>query len=95
MVALQIRNVPDDLRDALAHEADRRGQSLQGYLLGVLADEARRARNPTLLAMFAGRDDGATSDEAEQALRVAREQREAHLVNRAAPGTSGLVEGRR
>lgn len=80
MVALQIRNVPDGLRDALAHEADRRGQSLQGYLLGVLADEARRARNPALLATLAGRDDGATSDEAERALRVAREEREAHLM---------------
>lgn len=40
MVALQIRDVPDAVRDRLAEEAKRRGTSLQGYLLEVLEREA-------------------------------------------------------
>lgn len=84
MVALQIRNVPEDLRDALVREADRRGQSLQGYLLGVLGDEARRARNPAILASIAARGGGAPSDvSASDVLRAEREKRETHLVSRA------------
>lgn len=43
-----------------------------------------RARNPAILATFAGRDERAPGDEAERALRAARQEREAHLVNRAA-----------
>lgn len=45
MVAVQIRDVPDALRDVLAQEAKRRGTSLQGYLLGVLEREAASASN--------------------------------------------------
>lgn len=39
-VAIQIRDVPDDVRDHLAAQAGRRGQSLQAYLLSVLTREA-------------------------------------------------------
>jgi len=45
MVALQIRDVPDTMRDALVNEARRREQSLQAYLLDVLAHEAAFASN--------------------------------------------------
>jgi len=45
MVALQIRDVPDTIRDALVNEARRREQSLQVYLLDVLAHEAAVASN--------------------------------------------------
>lgn len=45
MVAVQIRDVPDDVRDALAAEAESRGQSLQMFLSDVLAREAASARN--------------------------------------------------
>lgn len=44
-VALQVRDVPDDIRDALAEHAARQGKSLQTYLLDVLRREARFARN--------------------------------------------------
>ena len=47
-VALQIRDVPDDVRDVLADEARRRGQSVQAYLLGVVEREARVLRNRDL-----------------------------------------------
>lgn len=40
-VALQIRDVPDDIRDLLAEQASARGQSMQAYLLEVVVREAR------------------------------------------------------
>jgi plasmid stability protein len=58
MVALQIRDVPDEVRDTLAERARERGQSLQAFLLGLVEAEARRARNASLLAQFSGLSDG-------------------------------------
>ena len=40
-VALQIRDVPDDVRDLLAAQAASRGQSMQAYLREVVIREAR------------------------------------------------------
>ncbi|RNL63110.1 hypothetical protein EFK50_15475 [Nocardioides marmoriginsengisoli] len=40
-VALQIRDVPDDIRDLLAEQARTRGQSMQAYLLDVVVREAQ------------------------------------------------------
>lgn len=45
-VALQIRDVSDETRNALAAEARRRGQSVQAYLLDLVEREARSLRNP-------------------------------------------------
>lgn len=45
MVAIQVRGVPDDVREALNAEAARRGVSLQVFLQDVLAHEARMAHN--------------------------------------------------
>ncbi|MFE1103179.1 hypothetical protein ACFW4K_21915 [Nocardiopsis alba] len=45
MAAIQIKDVPEEVRDILAAEAKRSGRSLQSYLLGVLEKEARFARN--------------------------------------------------
>ncbi|MDQ1710048.1 MAG: antitoxin FitA [Frankiaceae bacterium] len=42
MPAITIRNVPDDVRDALASRAARSGRSLQEYLAAELAELARR-----------------------------------------------------
>ncbi len=58
MVALQIRDVSDEVRDTLAERARERGQSLQAFLLGLVEAEARRAGNTSLLAQFSGRSDG-------------------------------------
>lgn len=43
-VAIQIRDVPEEIRDALAEAAAARGQSMQSYLLEVIAEEARMAQ---------------------------------------------------
>ena len=42
MVALTIRNVPDEVRDVLAARAARSGRSLQEYLAAALTDLASR-----------------------------------------------------
>lgn len=42
MVALTIRNVPDEVRDELAARAARSGRSLQEYLASLLVDLAGR-----------------------------------------------------
>jgi plasmid stability protein len=42
MVAITIRDIPDDVRDELAARAARAGQSLQEYLRGVLVATAEK-----------------------------------------------------
>jgi plasmid stability protein len=42
IVAITIRNVPDEVRDELAARAARSGRSLQEFLLRQLADLASR-----------------------------------------------------
>ncbi len=49
MSALTIRDVPEEIRDLLAEEARRRGQSLQAYLLSVLRRQSAFSRNRQLL----------------------------------------------
>lgn len=58
MVALQIRDVPPEVRDVLAEQARARGQSLQAYLLWLVTQEATRSANVSLLHRFVGRTDG-------------------------------------
>lgn len=53
MVAIQVRDVPDDVREALIATAHARGESLQAYLQEVLAREARIARNRAFLDEYA------------------------------------------
>lgn len=87
MVAVQIRDVPDDIRRTLSERAAARGQSLQSFLLAVLTDEAGRGDNLVLLERFGNRNDGSqlTSTEATELLDQARTERDAHLERRA-PG---------
>lgn len=81
MVALQIRNVPEDIRRTLAARAAARGQSLQSFLLMLVTDEARRSANLAILERFDGRDDGSrlTSAQVIEALDDERADREASL----------------
>lgn len=78
MVALQIRDVPEDVRDALAVRARARGQSLQALLLSLVVEEARRSRNLALLDRFAGRTDGSalTPDQVADAIAEVRAERD-------------------
>jgi antitoxin FitA len=74
LVALQIRDVPDEVRDALAAQARQRGQSLQAYLLELVRQQAQRANNAALLNRFSGRDDGIRTAPGELAALVAEER---------------------
>lgn len=60
MVALQIRDVPEELRDKLSAIAKERGQSLQAYLYDVIKDEVRRRDNVAVLERFEGTSYGST-----------------------------------
>lgn len=72
MAAIQIKDVPDEVRDILTVEAKRAGKSLQAYLLGVLEKEARFARNREIVEQtpLPGADLG--MDEIVAAVRRAR-----------------------
>ena len=82
MVALQIRDVPDDIRQTLAEQAAGRGQSLQAFLLTLVVDQARRSTNLAVLERFAARQDGSqlSTAQATEALDRARSER-AGLTN--------------
>lgn len=71
MVALQIRDVPEDVRAVLAERASSRGQSLQAFLLALVQAEAKRARNAAVLARFAKRADGLRSAPGQTAAELA------------------------
>ncbi len=75
MVALQIRDVPDEVRDALVAQARARGQSLQAFLLELVRQQAQRANNAALLGRFAARDDGLRSAPGELSGFVAEQRR--------------------
>ncbi len=74
MVAIQIRDVPEDVRDALAAQAEESSQSLQRFLLGLITAQARRSRNVELLRRFAGRDDGVRAVPGQTAADVSAER---------------------
>lgn len=72
MGAIQIKDVPDDVREALAAEAKRSGKSLQAYLLGLLEKEARFARNREIVAQTPLPGAKLTVEEIVAAVREAR-----------------------
>lgn len=90
MVALQIRGVDDDVRNALAERARARGQSLQAFLLSLVQEEARRSSNLTELDELEGRGDGSrmTLQEADDALEQHRAEREGRGTDAASPAAS-------
>jgi hypothetical protein len=81
MVALQIRDVPEDVRQSLAGLAASRGQSLQAYLLTLVTEEARRWNNLALLDRFGARVDGSrlTVEDVVAAIERARTERDTRL----------------
>ena len=81
MVALQIRDVPEELRDRLSELASQRGQSLQAYLFDLVSDEARRQDNLAVLDRFGHGAYGTrlSSTDIDDALRAARAERDAEL----------------
>lgn len=86
MVAIQVRDVPAAVRDALAAAADARGQSLQVFLSEVLEREARLARNRAWLTEIREAPIARVESEVRTAelIRQQREDRTAHLLDVAA-----------
>ncbi|MFT4234440.1 MAG: hypothetical protein QM607_05510 [Microbacterium sp.] len=83
MVAVQIRDVPPEVRDDLAGEARARGVSLQVLLLDVLNREAAAARNRAFLRDFTpirGTGSSGTVDVAEL-IRRQREERTRQIID--------------
>jgi antitoxin FitA len=76
MVALQIRDVPEDVRQTLAERAASRGQSLQSFLLKLVTDEAGRSANTEILTRFANRKDGSSLSTADLARAVGQARSE-------------------
>jgi plasmid stability protein len=56
-VAITVRGVPDEVRDALAARAARAGQSLQEYLRGMLIDTVARPPVEDVIARARARVD--------------------------------------
>ena len=83
MVALQIRDVPDDVNAALKARAAAAGQSLQAYLLALVQREAARGDNAAILAQFRGRDDRVPSPgDTVRPLEQARLERDEAILQR-------------
>ncbi|MEV0059610.1 hypothetical protein [Nocardia sp. NPDC050718] len=78
MVALQIRDVPEPLRDQLVALARQRGQSLQAFLFDLVRDEARRQDNIAVLKQFspAAMDVAFTAGDVVVALDAERAERD-------------------
>ncbi|MFD1718935.1 hypothetical protein [Georgenia deserti] len=79
MAYLQIRDVPDDVRDVLAERARERGQSLTMFLRDVVMREASFAANRVLLDQVAAsrRATGVTTADVLSSLDSARERADA------------------
>jgi antitoxin FitA len=97
-VALTIRDVPDDVRDALSRSARERGQSLQAFLLGLLTRQAEFSRNREILAVIdrdlaAGGGVGADAPDAADVLAAARPRQNMNMgrSRRPAGGAPGAA----
>ena len=73
-VNIQIRDVPEDVRDRIAAHAADEGQSMQGYLLIILRHVAARPTHDDWAALAALRDQAPLDLDA--ALAVIREGRD-------------------
>lgn len=74
---LTIRDVPDDVKEALGRDARERGQSLQSFLLGVLKRQAAFSRNRHLLSEIEGElaEGGGAGDDAPDAAELLEQVR--------------------
>jgi antitoxin FitA len=92
-VVLTIRDVPDEVKDALARDARTRGQSLQAFLLGILTRQAEFSRNRQVLDEIEhdlSRGGGADVD-APDAAELLGQARGGRGVRRARSGRAGGV----
>lgn len=78
---LQIRNVPEQTRRALKQRAAARGESLNTYLLSVLAAEVERPTVAEVMDRAARRSERATAS-ALDAVRRGRVERDKDVASR-------------
>jgi len=80
MALIQIRDVPDSVRDELARKAAAAGQSMQAYLLNELSKLAERPSMAEIVRRAQGRAKASgsmvTMDDAVAAVRAARDRQE-------------------
>ena len=74
---MTIRDVPDEVKEALARDARERCQSLQAFLLGVLVRQAAFRQNRQLLTdierdLAAGGGAGSEAPDAKDVIEAAR-----------------------
>lgn len=92
MVVLTIREVPEDVKEALVRDARERGQSLQAFLLSVLQRQAAFSRNRQLLSEIE-RDlaEGGAGDDAPDATTLLEHTRPDELEGGAGQQRTGGV----
>jgi hypothetical protein len=80
MALIQIRDVPEALRDELARKAAASGRSMQAYLLGELTKIAERPSMAEIVRRAQARAEASgstvTMDDAVAAVRAARDRQE-------------------
>jgi hypothetical protein len=94
MAVLTIRDVPDDVKEALARDARESGQSLQAFLLGVLQRQAAFSRNRQLLSEIERdlAEGGGANDDAPDAATLLEQARPDGLDGGAGrPGAGGVA----
>lgn len=76
---LQIRGIPVRTRDALRRKAESKGISMSQYLVDLIRQDVEKMNLEEWIEMMRARPrSGITSEQAQQALREAREERDAH-----------------
>lgn len=73
-VNMQIRNVPEAVRDRIAERAQSKGQSIQAYLLEVVEREARFAGNADTFDITAGFRTNISVDDVVDTVREGRDE---------------------
>ncbi|WP_100449113.1 FitA-like ribbon-helix-helix domain-containing protein [Glycomyces xiaoerkulensis] len=81
MVNIQVRDVPEEVRDSLAAAAKARGQSMQAYLLGLLEEGARRTRSIAMLKRLDRMGGGYSGEDSNAADEIAAQRAERDLRN--------------
>jgi antitoxin FitA len=80
MALIQVRDVPESVRDGLARKAAAAGQSMQAYLLGELSKIAERPSMAEIVRRAQDRAEATgstvTMDDAVAAVRAARDRRQ-------------------
>jgi endonuclease V-like protein UPF0215 family len=76
MVNIQVRDVPEELRDTLAAAAKARGQSMQSYLMTLFEEAGRRTRSIAMLKRLDSMGGGYAGVDSDAAGEIAKQRAE-------------------